>query len=245
MLGNYPMNARSIIERGNASPPEAENLVEFHLLYSGPLHSAGYERQRAEKHAIRKIFHSQLRRLWETQPNLRRMAEIEGAHYYADEIQEAIRKGSTPPDAVLSDDESRQKGFVSLASNWNRNGFNFLPLVTAKFCLRCCLDVLFLRVEEKDYVLQGGDVDGRIKILFDALRLVRSKDELPTGAQPESGEDPFFCLLQDDELISEVRINTGQLLHLPDARELDKHDVYLQIAIRLNPTQLTQYSWAF
>ena len=86
--------------------------------------------------------------------------------------------------------------------------------------------------------------DGRLKALFDALRIAES-GELPLKAIPEADEEPFHCLLQDDKLISEVRVNTGQLLKLPDAKPLDKHDVYLQITVRLNSTQMSQWSWAF
>jgi hypothetical protein len=58
-------------------------------------------------------------------------------------------------------------------------------------------------------VLQGGDLDGRIKTLFDALRM-------PTKEEEEAGEvatnDPLCCLLQNDSLISELAIKTGRLL---------------------------------
>src|ERR1700722_5931508 len=78
---------RYYVEVGSGLPIERENLVEFHLLYSGPLHSAGYDLARKEKHAIRQVFHSQLKHLWATNSNLRRRAEIEGRHAYAMAIQ--------------------------------------------------------------------------------------------------------------------------------------------------------------
>src|SRR5271166_4796740 len=62
----------SYFEIGSAPPIEKENLVEFHLLYSGPLHSNG---DRKEKHAIRKVFHFQLQQLWHLDLNLKLMAE--------------------------------------------------------------------------------------------------------------------------------------------------------------------------
>src|SRR5258708_9112041 len=182
---------QSYVEIGSAGPIEKENLVEFHLLYSGPLHSAESEVQRKEKHAIRKVFHSQLRHLWETHPNLRDramgMAEIgmtqeEYAVFYAQ-----------------SSGECFQRGVAQIASNWNLNEFNFLPLVTKKVCLRCSLDILFLRAEERNYILQGGDIDRRITTLFDALRIARQASELPIGAKPEEHEEPFFCLLENDD----------------------------------------------
>lgn len=211
--------------------------MEFHLLYSGPLHSAGSEGQRQEKHAIRKLFHPQLRHLWEFHPNLRELAE---------------GTGHTPrPLGVSNEEVARarvsdfENGLRIMGRNWNRATFNFLPLVTKEARLRCGLDILFLRAEEKNYVLQGGDIDGRIKVLFDALRIVREAHELPPGEQPESTEDPFFCLLEDDELISEVHINTDRLLNLPEHREIEKADVYLQITVRLNTTVRNAHTWVF
>jgi hypothetical protein len=45
--------------------------VEFRLLYEGELlPSAGTNKRTAEKHAIRRAFHPQLRRLWNTNSNL-------------------------------------------------------------------------------------------------------------------------------------------------------------------------------
>jgi hypothetical protein len=110
--------------------------------------------------------------------------------------------------------------------------------------LRCSLEILFLRAEEKNFILQGGDIDGRLKALFDGLRIAETK-ELPSQTAPAAEEHPFFCLLEDDKLISEVRVNTGQLLRLPKSRPLDKYDVYLQITVRLSSAKLTNYSWVF
>ncbi len=233
------------VEIGSGKPIEAENLVEFHLLYSGPLHSGGHHGPREEKHAIRKVFHSQLRRLWHTHPNLRRMAEMEGRRLFAEEpIPPAFKaKWSTHP-PTLSENFAVQKGLNGLGANWSRGGFNFLPLVTAELCLRCSLEILFLRAEEKNYILQGGDIDGRLKALFDALRIA-DKNELPLKVSPGADEDPFFCLLKDDTLISEVRVDTDQLLRLPESKPLDRHDVYLQITVRLNTTRPTLYDWVF
>lgn len=216
------------IEIGSGDPIEEDNLVEFNLLYSGQLHVASRPR---EKHAIRKVFHSQLRQLWVTHPNLSEIAVFRGVP-------------SENPEGLSREDFAR-RGLKQIAANWNRCGFNFLPLVTEQLCLHCALDILFLRREEKNYILQSGDIDGRLKTLFDALRIVDKKDELPPRAAPEQDEDPFFCLLQDDKLISEVHVKTGPLLMLPDTKIADKHDVYLQIGVRLNPTQRVHEAWAF
>ncbi|MGC2609462.1 MAG: hypothetical protein WA320_05235 [Candidatus Sulfotelmatobacter sp.] len=208
--------------------------MDFHLLYSGPLHSSGSDVQRNEKHAIRKVFHSQLRHLWETHPNLVMMAEGNGDFGITQQESEAMPKP-----------ELFQRGVEHIARNWHRNGFQFLPLVTKKVCLRCSLDILFLRAEERNYVLQGGDIDRRLTILFDALRIAREASELPVGAKPAESENPFFCLLENDDLISELHVTTDRLLKLPDDRPMDQHDVYLQITVRLNTTIKVANCWVF
>ena len=43
----------------------------------------------------------------------------------------------------------------------------------------------------------------------------------------------------NDDLISDVNILTGQLQQLPTSGKLDKHDVYLQITVRLNSVRQT------
>jgi hypothetical protein len=221
-------------EVGSGEPIESENLVEFHLLYGGPLHSAGHENPRVEKHSIRKVFHSQLRRLWETNSYLREYAVGVG--------QQMRSTGASAGDLTV---ESFEHGARVLGANWNRNGFNFLPLVQKRVCLRCSLDILFLRVDEYPFVFGGsGDIDARMKQLFDSLRMADA-GELPVGAKPEQDENPFFVLLEDDKLISEVRVNTDRLLKLPEARPPNKHDVYLQISVRLNPTVKVSNSWVF
>ena len=217
--------------------------MEFHLLYEGPLHSEGTEHVRNEKHAIRKVFHRQLKRLWFIDPNLRRFAEMDGGLWYVEKFKKEHGFASDPP--PLSEDERIRYGLEYSGEKWERSGFNFAPLVIAEHCLRCTLEVLFLRMEERNYILQGGDIDRRIHVLFDGLRMIREGSELPTRAIPDADEKPFCCLLQDDTLVSDVTINTGRLLQLPSHKSPDQHDVYLQITVRLNPTQRTQSSWVF
>ena len=54
------------------------------------------------------------------------------------------------------------------------------------------------------------------------------------GMGPQEDEDPFFCLLEDDRLISEVRVTTDQLLLLPNQRELKANDAHVIIHVKLN-----------
>ena len=48
----------------------------------------------------------------------------------------------------------------------------------------------------------------------------KNEGELPRGDAPGSGDDPFFCLLEDDALITKVSVDTHRLLE-PNATSND------------------------
>jgi len=74
------------------------------------------------------------------------------------------------------------------------------------------LDILFLRPSEPGALIgHGGDLDNRIKTLLDALRMPNA-EEIPNGAQPSQDEWPFYCLLQDDALVTALSVTTDRLL---------------------------------
>lgn len=61
-------------------------------------------------------------------------------------------------------------------------------------------------------VTQGGDIDNRPKTLLEALKVPNLPNALPQGAVPAAGESPFFCLLEDDNLITGLNVETDRLL---------------------------------
>lgn|SRR2546425_4871760 len=121
-----------------------------------------------------------------------------------------------------------------LAEEYTRCGFRFVPLVRKDSAFSCSLDILFLRRDNPgNLVCSGGDIDNRIKVLFDALRIIDNRSELGTANPiPAPGEDPFFCLLEDDNLITDVKITTDRLL-VPVQSEENIHDVELVIHVKL------------
>lgn len=164
-----------------------EDRLKFRLIYEGQLSASGGPQQ---KHAIRKVLHKQLAYLWSVNPALK-------------EMKTEARIGA------------RKSAMDELAERFNRCGFRFVPLVNDDYHLICSLDILFLRRDEPgNVILKGGDIDNRIKTLFDALRVPEDGKELG-GAVPEDGEDPFFCLLQNDSLITDFNITTDRLLSTP------------------------------
>ena len=114
-----------------------------------------------------------------------------------------------------------------------RCGFRFVPLVRKNGGVSCSIDILFLRRDNPGSIVRsGGDIDNRVKVLFDALRIVDNCSELPAGTVPAEGEDPFFCLLEDDALITEVSVTTDRLLAPLEGTE-SINDVQLIIRVKL------------
>lgn len=135
--------------------------------------------------------------------------------------------------AIPTDSERVEGGLSVLGKRWARAGYNLVPLVTAEMALRCSIDITLLRPEEERLIFRSGDIDGQLKTLFDAFRLPSSTDETG-GATPSEDEDPLFCLLEDDRLISEVRVNTDVMLLLPNQREVKANDAFAVVHVRLN-----------
>jgi hypothetical protein len=95
----------------------------------------------------------------------------------------------------------------------NKNGdvYKCLYLIGEGHGLSCSLDVLFLRRDcPGGLVKHGGDIDNRIKVLFDALR-VPATSELP-DVSPSDDENPFYCVVQDDKYIDKLTLTTDRLL---------------------------------
>jgi hypothetical protein len=200
---------------------KGEHEMEFHLVYQGQLPAAGgtgKKTRNTEKHAMRKVFHRQLATLWQTHPFL--------SGFMANE-QEG------PPD----------KPRHGYADRYARCGYRFVPLISEFLMIACSLDILFLRRDGPGALIKsGGDIDNRIKVLFDALRTPKTCDEV--CGQPELGEDPFYCLLEDDKLISRVRVDANWLLTPPNTGE-HIHDVHLIIQVKTIVTGVETHAAAF
>lgn len=201
--------------------------MEFRLLYQGELLPSGNSNRRAtEKHAIRRSLHPQLRRLWQSHPALQELARRVGI--------ERARQLNEPSYPRETDKQHHiDLGITAMGQNWQRAGYDFVPLVTSRHGIRCSLDILLLRPEDERFIFKQGDIDGQIKTLFDAFRLPASLSEV-AGASPQQDETPFFVLLEDDKLISEVRVNSDQLLLLPANTVTKANDCFAVIHVKLN-----------
>jgi hypothetical protein len=105
-------------------------------------------------------------------------------------------------------------------------GFWFVPLV-----MICGLDILFLRPDKPGGVIWAGDIDNRLKTLLPEA------NERYHERTPEPDETPFYCLLEDDKLITKVSIETDQLLQFVTQKE-EMSEVRLIITVRLRPYEI-------
>ena len=189
--------------------PEA-GTMEFRLTYEGDLRPTSQGNTRAKhKHEIRKAFHPQLRRLWEEHPLLCNM-KMDGP--------------GVKPDPRVD----------VLAARYPIGSYNFIPLVTSDLHLSCGIDVLLLRPSPPGKLLGAGDLDNRLKTLFDALSRPTSTQEFGGYDQPDESERPFYCLLEDDALVTRVSVESDVLLEAVNG-EYDSKSTRLVITVTVRP----------
>ncbi len=227
--------------------PAWEPWMRFRLTYEGELRATGRDPKAdqrdplaAHKQGIRKAFHGQLKQLWETNRFLKEQVPEDGINLRPGGVMSV--RGATMLDLV-------PKKMVPLveyiAANFHRDAYRFVPLVCEDFSLLCSLNILFLRRDFRAGVIHAGDLDNRVKTLVDALRMPKGANELKGHETPALGEDPFFCLLQDDNLVTALTVESGMLLD-PSA-EGDGGDarVKLVISVELKPDDVTMFNLGF
>jgi hypothetical protein len=118
--------------------------------------------------------------------------------------------------------------------------FHFIPLVTSSYAAVVNIRLHFLRPGGLgEIVSRGGDIDNRLKTLFDALT-VPQLNALPDGDVPSAGESPFYVLLEDDRLIANLQVDTASLLE-PNVGE---SEVVLLLHVATRVTHATRAnSW--
>ncbi len=133
----------------------------------------------------------------------------------------------------------------NVANKYRENGYRFVPLVREGFSTSCSIDVLLLRTDYPGSIFTAGDVDNRIKTLVDALTKPVNADALRGNKIPADGEDPFFCLLENDKLITGFRVETDTLLTGLDATEEERGKVEMVISVEIRPYDITNQSLGF
>lgn len=156
--------------------------MELTLHYRGPLKANGNSKH---KHEIRRQFHTQLKEFWNQAP-------LSG-------VKEML---------INKEYENPSLNILKTVSD-----FEFAPLVSSKIHMVTHLEIFLLRPEKPgSIIIQSGDIDNRLKTLLDSLKMPDLPNALPKGITPSEDEKPFFCLLEDDSLVTKVSVETDRLL---------------------------------
>jgi hypothetical protein len=161
--------------------------MKFRLIFEGEIRP----RQKAKLediHEIRRQLHPQLKKAWEHEP-----------------LSVLKDKWLRPLDGEKKD------GQLSYARIEELNGKKYAPLISTHLAAE--LDIIFLRQQARGQLIgEGGDIDNRLKTLFDALRMPSKAEAMQLSAATADDEDPLHCLLKDDALIHRVNVETDRLL---------------------------------
>ncbi len=201
-------------------------VMQFYLVYDGPLSGSGNKPKPEEVRLIRDRFHPQLKLLWDTHAALRRLKRTalvpEGTKDFLALVESPLYP-EVEPTRLL------EIGFVDLCAPLPRGGKTFISLVRKSLDLVCALDILFLRQDDPgELVLQGGDLDNRIKTLFDALRV----PDVDVEQKYPQEQDPTYCLLENDTLISSFNVSSGRLL-VPKTDKKNEVHLVIEVTVRV------------
>lgn len=218
----------------DCQPEDGEKCLDFRLIYDGQLPAEGGSGGKTKyKQLIRKELHKQLGELWKQHPDLRSQAETK---YIVHKATSDFPAQAYPPfrrDDLMPDGSLPKTWLENIADDYARCGSRFVPLIRKSNGFTCSLDILFLRRDNPgNLIASGGDIDNRIKVLFDGLKMPTTVPELG-GLPIEPDENPFFCLLEDDSLITKVTVTTDRLL-IPQSENERIHDVRLIIHVTVN-----------
>jgi hypothetical protein len=212
---------------------EPFELMKFTLIYDDDLPASANSPKPEAGSYIRNIFHHQLADLWDSHVIFRQLARTArtipnpGSGYLIS-LQYPIWSPAVLPDYNEPAAPLIPGQFDFCAAIPVPNVGNFIPIVRNSLYLACAVDILFLRHEEPYKLMrQGGDLDGRLKTLFDGLKMPDPKCEY-RGLDPTA--DPLYVVLEDDALISDISIKSGRLL---GNRTKDRHRVRLTIDITI------------
>jgi len=211
-------------------------IMKFTLTYDGELRSSGNSPKPKDKWIIRRKLHPQLAELWKTHAVLARLSSVGIWVHTLGNVK--IEQHHSIPDYSPRFEQLSMSGWKNLIEPMPVADCYFIPLIKESLSLVCELDILFLRKEEPgSLVKQGGDIDNRIKTLFDGLRMPNKEEMEFCGSDPIPL--PFYCLLEEDTLITAVNIRTGRLLTQPDSNQFE---VRLVIDVTVKAIHVRSYN---
>jgi len=179
--------------------------LRFTLTYQGDLPPKANSQKKWD---IRRKFEPQLRRLWDIPP-LNGIAKYKDPNYLPN------------------------NAYVGLRKPW-ASKLEFVPLICKRLSLRAELDIMLLSASSPGGIIKAGDIDNRLKTLFDALSIPVHKQQVPET--PDTCSDGrVFCLLEDDCLITEVKVSNDRLL----TEEDNSQNSLVIIRVRVTAFNLT------
>jgi hypothetical protein len=133
----------------------------------------------------------------------------------------------------------RQLPDLDLLEPIRRGSRTFFPLVRNTLALNCGLKIQFLRQEARGRLFNSGDLDGRIKLLLDALSVPQAENQM---CDDPACPNPLFCLLENDNLVTAFDVQSEQLLSLPNQ---DENVVRLVVNVDVRVTRARNYNVFF
>lgn len=121
-------------------------------------------------------------------------------------------------------------GASEYGPHWVGN-FKFHPLICRDENnpkIGCELSIEALSHDPFGAVIQSGDLDNRLKTLFDAL-CIPNEDQVQNEI-PGDTETPFWVLLSDDRLITDFHF-TQNILHTP---RTNHNSSYIELTIKVS-----------
>jgi hypothetical protein len=220
----------------------SEAFMRFRLTYNGPLKSGAAnpgpmqtDKRAEHKHDIRREFHRQLKHLWTTGWLNRTDMCIVG---YESLLPERA------PQIIPQDQWKVRRPLADfLGDIYAHSGYRFVPLVRSQIKLGCSLRILFLRRDFPAPVLTAGDIDNRVKTLVDALRMPTLNEGVPVT--PDSDENPFFVLLDDDRQVTHLEIEADAALAASEKDPADVSFARIVISVDIRPLDFTMYNLSF
>jgi len=212
--------------------------MDFHLRYRGPLPANGNP---GDKATIRESLSPQIAELFATArqlknvslPSLRTATRMKAGGN--PELAPAVAQGSFSSSIASAQTAPESDLFYRFSIGC----YSFIPLITRLHGLVCEIDLTFLRREEPGAIVNaGGDMDNRLKTLFDALRIPHTTSEFSPPSGSIGSPVDVFCLLEDDVLITRLGLRTGRLLGPLDGASTSEKptdvELHMHVFVKVN-----------
>ena len=191
--------------------------MDFILRYRGALPSSS-KRAVRDKHDIRMALTGQLAELCKREP------------FFRDALTPQLLTGKIKSGKLTFDHDQANPANNLMFCRVQMGGFEFVPLIHREHYLACQLDITWLRQERAGDIVHGGDLDNRLKKLFDGLRMPQDINELG-HARPDAENERVYCLLDDDALITKLSVATYQMLEPHSDERSTDVDLLLHITV--------------